>query len=102
MVVRPMPYFACSLRYPQPCSRYSLIICSFKSIKWLFFNQPISGRNKLMMKLTTKVHLYSSARAKADSEQKDKNIFVSQHSSKPNVTSSCSSVSCQVHIFLLL
>ena len=27
------------------CCRYSLIICCFKSIKWLFFRQPISGRD---------------------------------------------------------
>jgi hypothetical protein len=38
---------------------------------------------KLMMKITTKAHLYSSARTKADSEQNDEYIFVSQHSSKP-------------------
>jgi hypothetical protein len=44
--------------------------------------QPIE---KLMMKITTKAHSYSSARTKADSEQNDENIFVSQHSSKPNV-----------------
>jgi hypothetical protein len=41
--------------------------------------QPIE---KLMMKITTKAHLYSSARPKADSEQKDEYIFFSQHSSK--------------------
>ena len=44
--------------------------------------QPIE---KLMMKITTKAHLYSSARTKADSEQNDEKMFVSQHSSKPNV-----------------
>jgi hypothetical protein len=48
--------------------------------------QPIE---KLMMKITTKAHLYSSAQTKADSEQNDENIFVSQHSSKPNVGGSC-------------
>jgi len=48
--------------------------------------QPIE---KLMMKITTKAQLYSSARTKADSEQNDENMFVSQHSSKPNVSSSC-------------
>jgi hypothetical protein len=42
--------------------------------------QPIE---KLMMKVTTKAHLYSSARTKADSEKNDEYIFVSQHSSKP-------------------
>jgi len=47
--------------------------------------QPIE---KLMMKITTKAHLYSSARTKADSEQNDENTFVSQHSSKPNVVRS--------------
>jgi hypothetical protein len=45
--------------------------------------QPIE---KLMMKITTKAQLYSSARTKADSEQNDENMFVCQHSSKPNVT----------------
>jgi hypothetical protein len=35
---------------------------------------------KLKLKLTTKAHLYSSARTKADSEQKDEDLFVSQHS----------------------
>ena len=44
--------------------------------------QPIE---KLMMKITTKAHLYSSAQTKADSEQNDENMFVCQHSSKPNV-----------------
>jgi hypothetical protein len=38
---------------------------------------------KLMMKITTNAHLYSSAQTKADSEQNDENMFVSQHSSKP-------------------
>jgi hypothetical protein len=38
--------------------------------------QPIE---KLMMKITTKAHLYSSAQTKADSEQNDENMFVSQH-----------------------
>jgi hypothetical protein len=45
--------------------------------------QPIE---KLMMKITTKAHLYSSARTKDDSERNDENMFVCQHSSKPNVT----------------
>jgi hypothetical protein len=49
--------------------------------------QPIE---KLMMKITTKAHIYSSAETKGDSEQNDENIFVSQHSSKPNVTCSAS------------
>jgi len=31
---------------------------------------------KLKLKLTTKVHLYFSARTKADSEQKAENMFV--------------------------
>jgi len=44
--------------------------------------QPIE---KLMMKLTIKAHLYSSAQTKADSEQNDEFIFVSQHSRKPHV-----------------
>jgi hypothetical protein len=44
--------------------------------------QPIE---KLMMKITTKAQLYSSAQTKADSELNDKYMFVSQHSSKPNV-----------------
>jgi hypothetical protein len=35
------------------------------------------------MKITTKAHLYSSDRTKADNEQNNENIFVSQHSSKP-------------------
>ena len=48
--------------------------------------QPIK---KLMMKITTKAHLYSSARTKADSEQNDENMFVSQHSSKPSVARLC-------------
>jgi hypothetical protein len=47
--------------------------------------QPIE---KPMMKITTKAHLYSSARTKADSDQNDENMFVSQHSSKPNVSGS--------------
>jgi hypothetical protein len=47
--------------------------------------QPIE---KLMMKITTKAHLYSSAQTKADSEQNDEKIFVSQHRSKPNVVRS--------------
>jgi hypothetical protein len=44
--------------------------------------QPIE---KLVMKITTKAHLYSSAGTKADSEQYDENMFVCQHSSKPIV-----------------
>ena len=47
--------------------------------------QPIE---KLMMKITTKAHLYSSDRTKADSEQNDENMFVCQHRSKPNVVRS--------------
>jgi hypothetical protein len=43
---------------------------------------------KLKLKITTKAHLYSSARTKADSEENDENIFVCQHSSKPNVVCS--------------
>jgi hypothetical protein len=57
-------------------------------LRWYFMMsspepQPIE---KLMMKITTKAHLYSSAQTKADSEQNDENMFLSQHSSKPNVT----------------
>ena len=40
---------------------------------------------KLMMKITTKTHLYSLAQTKVDSEQNDENLFVCQHSSKPNI-----------------
>jgi len=49
--------------------------------------QPIE---KLMMKITTKAQLYPSVGTKADTEQNDENIFVCQHRSKPNVTSSSS------------
>jgi len=49
--------------------------------------QPIE---KLMLKITTKAQLYSSAQTKADSEQNDEYILVSHHSSKPNVVRSCS------------
>jgi hypothetical protein len=60
---------------------YGLLLC------WYFIMsspepQPIE---KLMMKITTKAHLYSSARIKADSEQNDENMFVCQYSSKPIV-----------------
>jgi hypothetical protein len=46
------------------------------------------------MKITTKAHLYSSAQTKADSEQNDENIFVSQHSSKPHGVGCFSLFSC--------
>jgi hypothetical protein len=38
-----------------------------------------------MMKLKQKLNRISSARTAADSEQKDEDLFVSQHSSKPHV-----------------
>ena len=60
---------------------YGLLLC------WNFIMsgsepQPIE---KLMMKITTKAHLYFSDRTKADSEQKDEDLFVSEHSSKHDV-----------------
>ena len=48
IVVLPIPYFKASFLEPPPCVKYSLIICSFKSIKWLIFSQPISGRDNLL------------------------------------------------------
>lgn len=45
-----------------------------------------------MMKIRTKADSVPSAGTKADNEQKDENIFVSQHSSKPNVVGSQSQV----------
>jgi len=59
--------------------RWGLLLC------WYFIMsspEPLPIE-KLMMKVTTKAHLYSSARTKADSEKNDEYIFVSQHSSKP-------------------
>jgi hypothetical protein len=46
--------------------------------------QPIE---MLKLKVATKAQLYSSAQTKADSEQNDENMLVSQHSNKPDVTS---------------
>ena len=69
----------------MPHNGYGLLLC------WYFITvspepQPIE---KLMMKITTKAQLYSSAQTKADSEQNDENMFVCQHSSKPLVVCSC-------------
>jgi len=47
------------------------------------FRPEPKPNEKLMMKLTTKAQIYSSARTKADSEQNDENMFVCQLSSKP-------------------
>jgi hypothetical protein len=60
---------------------YGLLLC------WYFIMSSPEPHpiEKLMMKVTSKAHLYSSAQTKADSEQNDENIFVCQHSSKPNV-----------------
>jgi hypothetical protein len=60
---------------------YGLLLC------WYFIMsrpepQPIE---KLIMKITTKAHLYSSAQTKDDNERNDKNMYVCQHRSKPNV-----------------
>jgi hypothetical protein len=63
---------------------------------WYFINvspepQPIE---KLMMKITTKAHLYSSAESKDDSEQNAEKMFVCQHRSKPSVA--CWASQCNV------
>jgi len=64
-----------------PHNGNGLLLC------WYFMmsSPELKPIEKLMMKITTKAHLYSSVRTKADSEQNDENMFVSQHSSKPNV-----------------
>jgi hypothetical protein len=60
---------------------YGLLLC------WYFIMSSLEPQpiEKLMMKITTNAHLYSSDQTTADSEQNDENMFVCQHSSKPNV-----------------
>src|SRR4051812_46403551 len=54
-----------------------------------------------MMKITTKAQLYSSAGTKADSEQNDEDMFVCQHSSKPNVVN-CAMCAAKVALIFVL
>ena len=78
-----------------PHNGNGLLLC------WYFMmsSPELKPIEKLMMKITTKAHLYSSARTKADSGQNDEYMFVSQHSSKPNVIGRHSCRHCDNSLF---
>ena len=67
---------------PIAYNGYGLLLCWY----FIMFSPEPQPIEKLMMKITTKAHLYSSDQTAADSEQNDENMFVSQHRSKPNVS----------------
>ena len=62
---------------------YSLLVQPGTAADWKYEDEV---NNKKLNRIT-------SAGTAADSEQKDENIFVSQHSSKPPVSGMCFSVS---------